>query len=165
MLDTATGIETNRGLVFNVGAEVPSTGALRFDAAFNLYDGGGVRHRRQPVGEPDERRRSPNSHRRPVTSDRAARTREESVLPRRPDWRRGTIERDGANSSSLKDFLELRDRVTPVGLHRLEVRPIHYTTQIDIVAEVGGSDWLASVGANLLLVRSVNNAIGIHIGC
>jgi hypothetical protein len=42
VLDTATGIETNRGLVFNVGAEIPSTGALRFDAAFNLYDGGKI---------------------------------------------------------------------------------------------------------------------------
>ena len=42
VLDTATGLETNRGLVFNTGAEVPSPGALRFDAAFNLYDGGGI---------------------------------------------------------------------------------------------------------------------------
>jgi len=42
VLDTATGIETNRGLVFKVGTEVPSTGALRFDAAFNLYDGGKI---------------------------------------------------------------------------------------------------------------------------
>jgi hypothetical protein len=42
VLDTASGIETNRGLVFNVGAEVPSTGALRFDGAFNLYDGGQI---------------------------------------------------------------------------------------------------------------------------
>ena len=42
VLDTATGLETNRGLVFNVGSEVPSTGSLRFDAAFNLYDGGGI---------------------------------------------------------------------------------------------------------------------------
>jgi PQQ-like domain len=42
VLDTATGIETSRGLVFNVGAEIPSTGALRFDAAFNLYDGGQI---------------------------------------------------------------------------------------------------------------------------
>src|SRR5262249_31148529 len=42
VLDTVTGLETNRGLVFDVGAEVPSTGALRFDAAFNLYDGGKI---------------------------------------------------------------------------------------------------------------------------
>ena len=42
VLDSATGIETNRGVIFNVGAEVPSTGALRFDAAFNLYDGGKI---------------------------------------------------------------------------------------------------------------------------
>jgi hypothetical protein len=42
VLDTATGLETNRGLVFNTGAEIPSTGALRFDAAFNLYDGGRI---------------------------------------------------------------------------------------------------------------------------
>jgi hypothetical protein len=42
VLDTATGLEINRGLVFNTGAEVPSTGALRFDAAFNLYDGGKI---------------------------------------------------------------------------------------------------------------------------
>jgi hypothetical protein len=40
VLDTATGLETNRGLVFNTGVEIPHTGALRFDAAFNLYDGG-----------------------------------------------------------------------------------------------------------------------------
>ena len=42
VLDTATGQEINRGLVFNTGPEIPSTGALRFDAAFNLYDGGGI---------------------------------------------------------------------------------------------------------------------------
>ena len=42
VLDTATGIETNRGIVFNVGSEIPSPGALRFDAAFNLYNGGGI---------------------------------------------------------------------------------------------------------------------------
>jgi hypothetical protein len=42
VLDTATGLEINRGLVFNTGAEIPSTGALRFDAAFNLYDGGKI---------------------------------------------------------------------------------------------------------------------------
>jgi hypothetical protein len=42
VLDTATGLEINRGLVFNTGAEVPSTGALRFDADFNLYDGGKI---------------------------------------------------------------------------------------------------------------------------
>jgi hypothetical protein len=69
-----------------------------------------------------------------------------------------------ANSSSLKDFLELWDRVAPVGLHRLQVRPIDYTAQIDIIAEVARSDRLASVGLNLLLVRSVNDAIGVDIG-
>jgi len=42
ILDTATGLETNRGIVFNVGSEIPSPGALRFDAAFNLYNGGGI---------------------------------------------------------------------------------------------------------------------------
>jgi hypothetical protein len=42
VLDTATGLETNRGIIFNVGSEIPSPGALRFDAAFNLYDGGGI---------------------------------------------------------------------------------------------------------------------------
>jgi hypothetical protein len=42
VLDTATGVETNRGIVFNVGSEIPSTGALRFDAAFNIYNGGGI---------------------------------------------------------------------------------------------------------------------------
>ena len=40
VLDSATGLEINRGLVFNTGAEIPHTGALRFDAAFNLFDGG-----------------------------------------------------------------------------------------------------------------------------
>ena len=42
VLDTATGLETNRGIIFNVGSEIPSPGALRFDAAFNLYNGGGI---------------------------------------------------------------------------------------------------------------------------
>ncbi len=42
VLDTATGLETNRGIVFNVGSEIPTPGALRFDAAFNLYNGGGI---------------------------------------------------------------------------------------------------------------------------
>ena len=40
VLDSTTGVEKNRGLVFNTGAEIPHTGALRFDAAFNLFDGG-----------------------------------------------------------------------------------------------------------------------------
>ncbi len=61
-------------------------------------------------------------------------------------------------------LLRLRDRMAPVGLDRLQVRSVHYTAQIEIVAEVGGSDWLVFVGINLLLVRSVNNAIGVHIG-
>jgi hypothetical protein len=42
VLDTATGLETNRGIVFNVGSEIPSPGALLFDAAFNIYNGGGI---------------------------------------------------------------------------------------------------------------------------
>ena len=42
VLDTATGLETNRGIVFNVGSEIPVPGALRFDAAFNIYNGGGI---------------------------------------------------------------------------------------------------------------------------
>jgi len=42
VLDTATGLETNRGIVFNVGSEIPSPGALRFDSAFNVYNGGGI---------------------------------------------------------------------------------------------------------------------------
>ena len=42
VLDTATGLETNRGLVFNVGSEIPAPGALLFDAAFNIYNGGGI---------------------------------------------------------------------------------------------------------------------------
>ena len=61
--------------------------------------------------------------------------------------------------------VQLWDRMAPVGLDRLHVRPVHYTAQIYIVAEVGGSDWLVFVGVNLLLVRSVNDAIGVHIGC
>lgn len=40
VLDTATGLEINRGLVLNTGTEILHTGALRFDADFNLYDGG-----------------------------------------------------------------------------------------------------------------------------
>ena len=40
VLDSATGLEINRGLVFNTGSEILHTGALRFDAAFNLFDGG-----------------------------------------------------------------------------------------------------------------------------
>ena len=55
--------------------------------------------------------------------------------------------------------------MAPVSLNRLEVGPIHYTAQIDIVAEIAGSDWLASIGLKLLLVRSVNDAIAIDIGC
>jgi hypothetical protein len=39
VLDSNSGLEINRGLVFNTGAEIPHTGALRFDAAFNLFDG------------------------------------------------------------------------------------------------------------------------------
>ena len=42
VLDTATGVEKDRGLVFNTGAEIPTSGALRFDAAFNLFDGGQI---------------------------------------------------------------------------------------------------------------------------
>ena len=42
VLDTATGLETNRGIVFNVGSEIPVPGALRFDASFNIYNGGGI---------------------------------------------------------------------------------------------------------------------------
>jgi hypothetical protein len=41
--------------------------------------------------------------------------------------------------------------VAPVGLDRLQVRRIHYTAQIDIVAEGSRSDRLASIGLNLLL--------------
>jgi hypothetical protein len=36
--------------------------------------------------------------------------------------------------------LGLRVSGGPVGLHRLPVWPIHYTAQIDIIAEVTGSD-------------------------
>jgi hypothetical protein len=39
VLDSATGLEVNRGLVFNTSPEIPHTGALRFDSAFNLFDG------------------------------------------------------------------------------------------------------------------------------
>ena len=42
VLDTATGVEKDRGVVFNTGAEIPTSGALRFDAAFNLFDGGQI---------------------------------------------------------------------------------------------------------------------------
>ena len=42
VLDNATGLETDRGLFFNTGSEIPNSGPLRFDAAFNLYDGGRV---------------------------------------------------------------------------------------------------------------------------
>jgi hypothetical protein len=42
VLDTATGVEKNRGVMFNMGVEVPTPGALRFDADFNLYDGGRI---------------------------------------------------------------------------------------------------------------------------
>ena len=56
------------------------------------------------------------------------------------------------------------DSSGPVGLHRQQVRPIHYSAQIDVIAEVAGSDRLASVGLNLLHVRSVNDAIAVDIG-
>jgi hypothetical protein len=42
VLDNTTGLEINRGLVFNTGSEVLNTGALRFDAASNLYNGGRI---------------------------------------------------------------------------------------------------------------------------
>jgi hypothetical protein len=42
VLDTNTGQEKNRGLVFNTGTEVLRSGALRFDSAFNLFDGGSI---------------------------------------------------------------------------------------------------------------------------
>lgn len=42
VLDNNTGLEINRGVVFNSGTEVLNSGPLRFDAAFNLYDGGRV---------------------------------------------------------------------------------------------------------------------------
>ena len=42
VLDTTTGLEKNRGLVFNVGVEIPSTRELRFDAAFNIYNSGSI---------------------------------------------------------------------------------------------------------------------------
>ena len=42
VLDNATGLEIDRGIVFNTGTEVLNSGPLRFDAAFNLYDGGRV---------------------------------------------------------------------------------------------------------------------------
>lgn len=42
ILDNSTGLEINRGVVFNTGSEIPTSGPLRFDAAFNLFDGGRV---------------------------------------------------------------------------------------------------------------------------
>ncbi len=42
VLDNATGLEIDRGLVFNTGTEVLTSGPLRFDAEFNLYDGGRI---------------------------------------------------------------------------------------------------------------------------
>ncbi len=42
VLDNNTGLEINRGLVFNTGTEILGSGPLRFDAAFNLYDGGRI---------------------------------------------------------------------------------------------------------------------------
>ena len=54
--------------------------------------------------------------------------------------------------------------MAPVSLHRLQVQPIHYSAQIDVIAEVARGDWLASVGLNLLQLRSVNDAIAVDIG-
>lgn len=42
VLDTDTGLEINRGQVLSSGTETFNSGALRFDAEFNLYDGGRV---------------------------------------------------------------------------------------------------------------------------
>ena len=42
VLDTATGVEKDRGVLFNEGVEIPTPGPLHFDAAFNLYDGGKI---------------------------------------------------------------------------------------------------------------------------
>ena len=64
----------------------------------------------------------------------------------------------------LRAVGQLRDRVASVGLDRLKVRFIHNTAEIDVVAEVPGSDHLAFVGLKLLLVRFVNDAVAIHIG-
>src|SRR5204862_7410402 len=60
-------------------------------------------------------------------------------------------------------FSRLGDRVAPVGLHRLRVRPIHNSAQINIVAEIDGCDRLTFIGLDLLLVRFVDDAIGIYI--
>ncbi len=42
VLDTDTGLEINRGQVLSSGTETFNSGALRFDAEFNLYDGGRI---------------------------------------------------------------------------------------------------------------------------
>jgi outer membrane protein assembly factor BamB len=41
VLDVATGLETDRGIVSGGPEESAGSGGLAFDAAFNLYDGGG----------------------------------------------------------------------------------------------------------------------------
>lgn len=41
VLDNATGLETDRGIVSGGPEETVGSGGLAFDAAFNLYDGGG----------------------------------------------------------------------------------------------------------------------------
>ena len=48
---------------------------------------------------------------------------------------------------------QLRDRVAPVGLDRLSVRLIHNAAQVNIVAEVNGSDHLVLVGAESFACR------------
>ena len=42
VLDTATGVEKNRGVFFNQGVEIPTPSGLRFDAAFNLFNSGAI---------------------------------------------------------------------------------------------------------------------------
>jgi hypothetical protein len=71
----------------------------------------------------------------------------------------------GRTPGDKLSFLDLRDRVAPVGPHRLQVWHIYSAAQIDIVAEVGGSDWLASVGLKLFKVGSVDGSIAVHVGC
>ncbi len=42
VLDNATGLEIDRGVVEGVGSENPSSSVLELDAAFNLYEGGHI---------------------------------------------------------------------------------------------------------------------------
>src|SRR6476619_1839459 len=58
----------------------------------------------------------------------------------------------------------LADPVSLVGVDRINIRLIHETAQVDIVAEIGGCDRLVLVSANPLLIGLVHFATAVDVG-